>query len=80
MKLQRVNDIVADGQKHIQTSEAYQAQEREIRATVAAKYEAELARAGIFERWLISYKMEHEIRRELQKFAPDQGLYLQAQR
>lgn len=80
MKREQMNDIVADGQKRIQASEAYQAQAREIRAAVAAKYEAELARAGIFERWLIDYKMEREVRRELQKLAPDQGLYFQVQR
>ena len=80
MKPEYTHNIVADGQKRIQASEAYQAQEREIRAAIAAKNEAELARAWLFERWLISYKMEHELRRELQKLAPDQGLYLQAQR
>ena len=80
MKPEQTNDIVADGQKRIQASEAYQAQEREIRATMAAKYEAERARAGMFEHWLINHKMERVVRRELQKLAPDKGLYLQVQK
>ncbi|MBD0327806.1 MAG: hypothetical protein ICV68_15335 [Pyrinomonadaceae bacterium] len=50
MKPQQINDIVADGQKRIQASEEYQAQERAIRAAIVAKYEAERARAGLFER------------------------------
>lgn len=78
--MKQVNDIVADGQKRIQAGEAYHHQEREIRATIAAKYDAELARARWFDRWWISYKMEREIDCELQKLAPDQGLYLVAQK
>ena len=70
------NHFVADGHGRITSTEEYQHRARQIRAAVQARYEEEIARAGLLKGWVLRFKMRREIARELQKLAPDRALYL----
>ncbi len=69
-------DIVANGAQRIRTSEEYYLKEAKIRAAAASKYQTELKDANLFQRVIIRFIMWREIRRELEKIAPDYGFYL----
>ena len=75
MKSLKDGHIVADGQERIRSGEQYRLREREIRATVASRYQAELANTHFLRRGIVRLKMWRDVRLELQKLAPDEGLY-----
>ncbi len=76
MKLNTKSEIVADGPQRIKNSEEYRLKEEQIQAAVASKYQRELKYANLLQRAIIGLKMWREIRRELQKIAPNRGFYL----
>ncbi len=55
--------------------------QRRITAEVEARYAEELAKAGLFARFRLRRRMAREIqarlRDEIERFAPENGLYLQ---
>ncbi len=67
--------IVADGAQRIRATEEYERRVRRIRAEVVDRYRVELASAGYFRRAIIHLRIQHAIRRELQKITPEEGLY-----
>jgi hypothetical protein len=48
---------------------------RALREAVREKYEPELAAAGRYKRMILRWKMWRELRREIDPFAPERGLY-----
>lgn len=64
------NSIVVDGQRR-----AAEANLDTIKTTVRAKYAQELADAGLLRRLYLRVRIWQEIRRKLQKVAPQEGLY-----
>jgi hypothetical protein len=70
--------IVADGLTRLRSTKEYATKEAEARRKVWTKYEPLLAAASFFGRLRLRFKMEQEIRRELNNYAPKEGLYLSA--
>ena len=69
-KPQNGNRIVVDGGERIREGNAAR-----IRQEVKARFAHELAQAGFFRRIVLQWRMRAEIRRELKRIAPREGLY-----
>lgn len=67
--------FVADGKNRIKESEEYKKNVIEIHNFMNEKYREEIARANIIRRSMLILKMRGEIKREIDKLAPDDGLY-----
>ena len=70
--------IVADGLARLCSTKEYAVKKAEARRKALNKYEPLLATAGFFGRLRLRLKMEREIRRGLNLYAPKEGLYLRA--
>ena len=62
--------IVVDGRARI-----YEANIDRIRKEVKARFAKQLASASLFGYFLLRWRMRREIRRELERIAPNSGLY-----
>jgi len=72
----QLNRIVSDGRDNLLKDPSTKAQIAEIQTRVKAKYEPELSKAGFFRKIIIHCRIEREIKREIEKIAPQRGLYL----
>ena len=65
--------FVEDGECRLRRSPEFQARLRELRASIRARYAAELAEAGFFRWFVLEYRMALEFRRERRKIEPSPG-------
>jgi hypothetical protein len=68
--------IVADGRDRLRREEWYRKQKREVREAIRRKYEADMAAASSFRRIVVYWRMQRELRRELEALAPERSSYL----
>lgn len=68
--------IIAEGYKQLTESKEFRAIRDEVIAAVRARYAEPLASAGIFQRLVLHLRMRREIKRELDRLAPPDALYL----
>lgn len=69
--------FVADGGWRLRQSPEFQARLRELRESVRARHAAELAKAGLFRRLVLRWRIASEFRRERRKIEPSlKSLYL----
>lgn len=61
-------------------SQAIAAHEASIREAVRTSYAQQLASAGLFRRLYLHFLMRQEVRRELDRVAPPDGLYFAGSR
>ena len=71
---ERRSKIVADGRERIAGAER-----KRVKRLVRQRYAGQLAKAGIFRRWLLLWKLRREIQEELEKIAPRDALYARRQ-
>lgn len=64
------SNIVADGRERIAAAEF-----KRVEDAVRQRYAVQLAKAGIFRRWLLLWKVRCEIQKELETIAPRDALY-----
>jgi hypothetical protein len=62
--------FVSDGESRLLGSPEFQAQLRELRESIRARYGAELAEAGLFRRLVLHWRIAREFRRERRKIEP----------
>lgn len=70
--------IIAEGYKQLTESKEFRTIRDEVIAAVRARYAEPLAGAGIFQRLALHLRMRREVKRELDKLAPPDALYLQS--
>ena len=63
-------NFVEDGPRRLAASEEFQAQCRELREKVTAKYSAELSNAGFIRKFFVRYRRHKEYQRELEAITP----------
>ena len=71
------SQFVEDGQRRLQQSPEFQARLIALRTSIRARYAADLAQAGFWQRCLLDWRIAREFRRESQKLEPAlDSLYL----
>jgi len=69
--------IVANGPRRVRNSAELQAQLRQLRESIHARYAAQLAEARFFKRFVLRWRMAREYRRERRRIEPSlHSLYL----
>jgi len=62
--------MVADGERRLRGSPAFQARLRQLRESIRARHAAELAAAGFFRRIILRWRIPVEYRQERRKILP----------
>lgn len=62
--------FVENGECRLQQSPEFRKRLNDLRASIRARYAADLARAGLLQRWLLHWRIASEFRRESRSLRP----------